>query len=245
MRRIAVMATDTPTRVAVVGGGPGGYAAAFHAADLGMQVTLVDEEQDPGGVCLYRGCIPSKALLHVAAVIRESAHASQWGVRFAPPAVDLDRLRAFKNQVVGKLTGGLGVLSRQRHVDYVRGRAALTGPRSIRVARTDGTTDELKASVGTSSLQLTLADRADNETARQIVANMLHTEVTLSPEAGRMTAPLQNTNVAADVLLRLREANIAVEEIAVAKPSLDEVFLTITGRPADTDSGSESDRSVA
>ncbi|MFN8060601.1 MAG: dihydrolipoyl dehydrogenase [Vicinamibacterales bacterium] len=137
------MATDTPTRVAVVGGGPGGYAAAFHAADLGMQVTLVDEEQDPGGVCLYRGCIPSKALLHVAAVIRESAHASQWGVRFAPPAVDLDRLRAFKNQVVGKLTGGLGVLSRQRHVDYVRGRAALTGPRSIRVARTDGTADEL------------------------------------------------------------------------------------------------------
>ena len=75
------------TQIAVLGAGPGGYAAAFYAADLGMQVTLIDEEKNPGGVCLYRGCIPSKALLHVAKVVDEAAHASKWGVTYGAPGV--------------------------------------------------------------------------------------------------------------------------------------------------------------
>src|SRR5918992_268178 len=98
------------TQVAVIGAGPGGYAAAFYAADRGMQVTLIDPSQNPGGVCLYRGCIPSKALLHVAEVVNEAKHAGAWGVSFAPPSVDVAKLRAFKDKVVTQLTGGLGQL---------------------------------------------------------------------------------------------------------------------------------------
>src|SRR5664280_3471633 len=94
-------------KIAVIGGGPGGYAAAFLAADLGMDVTLIDLEKNPGGVCLYRGCIPSKALLHVAAVINEAQHSLTWGVEFAAPKIDVNKLRAFKAGVVNKLTGGL------------------------------------------------------------------------------------------------------------------------------------------
>ena len=86
------MARET-IQLAVLGAGPGGYAAAFYAADLGMQVALVDVEKNPGGVCLYRGCIPSKALLHVAKVIDEARHASAWGVAFAVPRIDIDKLR--------------------------------------------------------------------------------------------------------------------------------------------------------
>ena len=96
------------TQLAVLGAGPGGYAAAFYAADLGMQVALVDEEKNPGGVCLYRGCIPSKALLHVAKVIDEARHAGNWGVTFGEPKIEVDRLRAFKQGVVDKLTAGVG-----------------------------------------------------------------------------------------------------------------------------------------
>ena len=124
------------TDLAVIGGGPGGYAAAFLAADLGMQVTLIDEAPDPGGVCLYRGCMPSKALLHVAKVLTEAREARAWGVDFAEPALDLDLLRGWKEGVVGRLTGGLGQLSTQRGVTFLRGRAALLGPTSLRVTRT-------------------------------------------------------------------------------------------------------------
>src|SRR6476469_5446129 len=95
-------------QLAVVGGGPGGYAAAFLASDLGLSVARVDPEANPGGVCVYRGCIPSKALLHVAKVIDESRHASAWGVDFGKPKIDIDRLRAFKQGVVDKLTSGVG-----------------------------------------------------------------------------------------------------------------------------------------
>ena len=87
---------SSTTQLVVIGAGPGGYAAAFYAADRGMQVTLVDPGINPGGVCLYRGCIPSKALLHVAEVVNEAKHAEQWGVTFGAPAFDLDKLRAFK-----------------------------------------------------------------------------------------------------------------------------------------------------
>lgn len=121
------------TQLAIIGAGPGGYAAAFLAADLGLRVTLVDEERQPGGVCLHRGCIPSKALLHVARLMREARHASAWGVEFGDPRVDLDRLRAWKQQVVDRLGGGLGQLSKQRQVTYLRGRAEILDPRTLAV----------------------------------------------------------------------------------------------------------------
>src|SRR5712672_1871137 len=124
-------------RLAVVGAGPGGYAAAFLAADLGMQVTLIDPEANPGGVCLYRGCIPSKALLHVAKLIEESQQAKNWGVEFPRPKIDLSRLRGWKESVVKKLTGGLGQLSKQRHVEYIAGRAAFENSTTLRVTKSD------------------------------------------------------------------------------------------------------------
>jgi len=127
-----------PTRIAVIGAGPGGYAAAFYAADLGMEVTLVDEEKNPGGVCLYRGCIPSKALLHVAKVLDEASHASEWGIDFGKPKVDVDKLRAYKDRVVEKLTSGTGQVAKLRKVTYLQGRATLTGPKSFTVALADG-----------------------------------------------------------------------------------------------------------
>src|SRR5712671_8013279 len=124
-------------RLAVVGAGPGGYAAAFLAADLGMQVTLIDPEANPGGVCLYRGCIPSKALLHVARLIEESQQAKNWGIEFPRPKIDLLRLRGWKESVVKKLTGGLGQLSKQRHVEYIQGRAAFEDSTTLRVTKLD------------------------------------------------------------------------------------------------------------
>ncbi|MGB6481247.1 MAG: NAD(P)/FAD-dependent oxidoreductase, partial [Candidatus Sulfotelmatobacter sp.] len=126
-------------RIAVVGGGPGGYAAAFLAADLGMQVTLIDPEVNPGGVCLYRGCIPSKALLHVAKLIEESQQAKNWGIEFPPAKIDLARLRGWKEGVVKKLTGGLGLLSKQRHVEYIQGRAAFQDSTTLRISKADAT----------------------------------------------------------------------------------------------------------
>ena len=130
-------------RIAVIGAGPGGYAAAFLAADLGMQVTLIDQELNPGGVCLYRGCIPSKALLHVAKLIEESRQAKNWGVDFSEPRIDLPRLRSWKEGVVKKLTGGLGQLSKQRKVRYLQGRASFENSQTLRVAKADGAEESL------------------------------------------------------------------------------------------------------
>jgi dihydrolipoamide dehydrogenase len=127
----------------VVGAGPGGYAAAFLGADLGMKVTLVDPEPHPGGVCLYRGCIPSKALLHVARLLAEVGEAARWGVTFGKPRIDLDRLRSWKSEVVGQLTGGLGDLGRRRKIDYVRGYARFRSARSIWVDRGSGSTETI------------------------------------------------------------------------------------------------------
>lgn len=126
------------TQLAILGGGPGGYAAAFLAADLGLTVTLIDEEPNPGGVCLYRGCIPSKALLHVAKLITESRHASAWGIEFQEPRIDLAKLRGWKQGVVEKLTGGLGQLSKQRKITYLRGRAEILDPRTFIVRTAEG-----------------------------------------------------------------------------------------------------------
>jgi dihydrolipoamide dehydrogenase len=137
------MTDNSNLHIAVVGGGPGGYAAAFLAADLGLKVTLIDPEVNPGGVCLYRGCIPSKALLHVAKLIDESRHAKNWGVEYADPKIDLTQLRSWKEGVVKKLTGGLGLLSKQRKVEYIQGRAAFENSSTLKVSKADGTEQSL------------------------------------------------------------------------------------------------------
>lgn len=145
--------------VVVIGGGPGGYAAAFAAADLGMQVTLIDLEKNPGGVCLYRGCIPSKALLHIAKLLTEAKEAKTWGIDFGEPKIDLDRLRTFKNKVVAKLTGGLGVLSKQRKINYIQGRASFLNSSTLKIEKVDGTNEEFifeKAIVATGSVIATI-----------------------------------------------------------------------------------------
>ena len=138
------MSETSNLHIAVVGGGPGGYAAAFLAADLGLRVTLIDPELNPGGVCLYRGCIPSKALLHIAKLIDESRHASRWGIEFAAPQIDLGRLRSFKDGVIKKLTDGLGLLSKQRKVEYIQARAAFEDSHTLRVSRAAGGEDSLR-----------------------------------------------------------------------------------------------------
>jgi dihydrolipoamide dehydrogenase len=146
---------STKTLLAVIGGGPGGYAAAFLAADLGMQVTLIDLEKNPGGVCLYRGCIPSKALLHVAKLIKEAEEAKKWGIEFGEPKIDINKLRDFKNGVVNKLTGGLGQLSKQRKVNYINGKATFINSNTLSVAKVDGTIEEVvyeKAILATGSI---------------------------------------------------------------------------------------------
>jgi len=121
------------TQLAVIGAGPGGYTAAFYAADQGMEVTLIDPAKNPGGVCLYRGCIPSKALLHVAEVISEANHAKDWGISFSKPIIDLDKLRSWKNEVVEKLTGGVGQLSKQRKINYIQGSARFIDANTLEV----------------------------------------------------------------------------------------------------------------
>src|SRR5277367_1128885 len=129
--------------IAIIGGGPAGYAAAFLAADLGLKVTLIDPELNPGGVCLYRGCIPSKALLHVAKLIDETRHAKNWGIEYADPKIVLTALRSWKEGVIKKLTGGLGQLSKQRKVEYIQGRAAFENSNTLRVTKADGTEQSL------------------------------------------------------------------------------------------------------
>src|SRR3954468_16240570 len=131
------------TQLVVIGAGPGGYAAAFYAADLGMQVTLVDPSVNPGGVCLYRGCIPSKALLHVADVVNEARHAEAWGVTFGAPKFDVDKLRAFKTKVVNGLTGGLGQLSKQRKITYIQGTAAFRDANTLEITKQAETKETL------------------------------------------------------------------------------------------------------
>jgi len=130
-------------KIAIIGAGPGGYAAAFLAADLGMDVTLIDKEENPGGVCLYRGCIPSKALLHVAKLINEAEEAKNWGIEFGKPKINLNQLRSWKDGVVNKLTGGLGVLSKQRKINFIQGTASFVKSSTLKVDKYDNKTEEL------------------------------------------------------------------------------------------------------
>lgn len=122
----------------VLGGGPGGYAAAFLAADLGMEVAIVERDERLGGTCLLRGCIPSKALLHVGRVLAESREMAEWGIEFVPPKIDIDALRARKDKVIATLTGGLATLARRRNVTLVQGEARFTNSTSLSVTGADG-----------------------------------------------------------------------------------------------------------
>ena len=128
----------TSVQLVVVGAGPGGYAAAFLAADLGLSVALVDPEVNPGGVCVYRGCIPSKALLHVAKLVDESRRAKAWGIEFGEPSIDLAKLRDFKNNVVKRLTSGTGQLVKHRKVQYIQGWAEIVDAHHLTVKLTAG-----------------------------------------------------------------------------------------------------------
>src|SRR5882724_9731115 len=134
----------TSTQLIVVGGGPGGYAAAFLAADLGLSTAIVDPEANPGGVCVYRGCIPSKALLHVANLVDESRHAKAWGVEFGEPKIDLAKLRDFKNNVVKRLTSGTGQLVKHRKVQYLQGYAEIVDAHSLKVSLANGTVEQVQ-----------------------------------------------------------------------------------------------------
>ncbi|MGQ9724386.1 MAG: dihydrolipoyl dehydrogenase [Tepidimonas sp.] len=131
-------AADLDCDVVVLGGGPGGYSAAFRAADLGLRVVLVERYATLGGVCLNVGCIPSKALLHVAAVMDEVRHMADLGVAFGAPVVDIDKLRGHKDRVIGKLTGGLAAMAKMRKVTVVRGYGAFAGPHHLTVEETTG-----------------------------------------------------------------------------------------------------------
>jgi dihydrolipoamide dehydrogenase len=133
----------TTTDLVVIGAGPGGYAAAFYAADRGLKVTLIDRELNPGGVCVYRGCIPSKALLHVAKLLDEASHASAWGVTFGDPKIDVNKLRTFKDNVVKQLTSGTGQLAKARKITYIRGWATITSPTSLDVVKVEGGTEQV------------------------------------------------------------------------------------------------------
>ena len=135
-------AVDLDCDLLVLGAGPGGYSAAFRAADLGLKVVLVERYASLGGVCLNVGCIPSKALLHVAAVMDEVSHMASLGIEFGAPSVDIDKLRGHKDKVVGKLTGGLAAMAKMRKVTTVRGIGAFVGANHLEVEETSGTAQE-------------------------------------------------------------------------------------------------------
>ncbi|MHB1618877.1 MAG: dihydrolipoyl dehydrogenase [Sulfuricella sp.] len=133
-----ISAAEIQADVVVLGAGPGGYTAAFRAADLGKKVVLIERYPILGGVCLNVGCIPSKALLHVAKVISEAEEVSQHGVNFGKPKIDIDQIRAWKESVVAKLTGGLGALAKQRNIQVIRGVGQFVAPHHIRVETAEG-----------------------------------------------------------------------------------------------------------
>ncbi len=139
------MAIESPVHaeVVVIGGGPGGYPAAFEAADHGKQTVLVSDDVALGGVCLNRGCIPSKALLHVSKLINETHESGQWGIHYPAPEINLDQLRDFKNKVVTGLTGGIGQLAKSRGVTVVSARATFLDSRTLLLTGHDGSTSRM------------------------------------------------------------------------------------------------------
>ncbi len=148
------MTMPSQTQLLIIGAGPGGYTAAFYAADLGLEVTLVDTNDTPGGVCLHRGCIPSKALMHATKILTEAQEAEEFGVEFGTPRIDLDKLRNWKNGIVTKLSGGLSQLSRQRRITFIQGRAHFVEPQIVKIQTPDEAEHHLsfdKAIVATGS----------------------------------------------------------------------------------------------
>lgn len=137
------MSDSNKKRLVVIGGGPGGYPAAFLAAELDLDVTIIDERNKLGGVCLNVGCIPSKALLHVAKLIHEAKEASNWGITYNEPEIDLDKLRAFKDKVITKLTGGLGMHSKNRNVKVISARAKFKDKNTVITTDSDGKAQEV------------------------------------------------------------------------------------------------------
>ena len=135
---------DKSTQLAIIGAGPGGYAAAFLAADLGLQVTLIDPAANPGGVCLYRGCIPSKTLLHAAHLVQDAKNGEQWGLTFKDLAVDVDVLRQRKERVVAQLTEGLGQLVKRRKITYIRGTAVFKDDKTLEIEDLEGEKSALR-----------------------------------------------------------------------------------------------------
>jgi dihydrolipoamide dehydrogenase len=138
------MSSNERYQVVVLGAGPGGYAAAFLAADLGLRTALIDTEENPGGVCLYRGCIPSKALLHAAKVLHEAEAATIMGIEFGAPRISVDKLRAWKDGVVKKLTGGVGQVAKFRKVTYISGRGTFVDAHTLSVALSAGGTQTVE-----------------------------------------------------------------------------------------------------
>jgi dihydrolipoamide dehydrogenase len=155
------MSENSKTQLAVIGAGPGGYAAAYLAADIGLSVTLIDPEKNPGGVCLHYGCIPSKALLHAAKLINDTADARELGIDFPGPDIDLDKLRSWKSAVVDRLTGGVGDLGKRRKVDYIRGKAKFIDNKRLEISSNGGETLQLafeNAIIATGSSAVNLPD---------------------------------------------------------------------------------------
>ncbi len=151
----------TSAQLVVVGAGPGGYAAAFKAVELGLDVTLIDPEAKPGGVCLHRGCIPSKALLHVAKLVAEAEESTAIGVTFSKPKIDLQRVREWKDEVIGKLTGGLGSKVDKQKITYVQGMATFKDADTLEIKHVDGKSGEMtfeKAIIATGSRPIMLPD---------------------------------------------------------------------------------------
>jgi len=160
------MSNEIKTQVVVLGAGPGGYSAAFRAADLGLDVILVENRETLGGVCLNVGCIPSKALLHVAKVIDDAAAMASHGVTFGQPQIDLDKIRGWKESVIGQLTGGLGGMAKARKVKTVFGYGKFTSDKTIVVDGTDGETtitfDNAIIAAGSSVVDLPFIPKNDD-----------------------------------------------------------------------------------
>ena len=130
-------------KIVIIGAGTGGYGAAFMAADLGMEVTLIDKNAKAGGVCLQRGCIPSKALLHIAKLLNETKEATHWGIQFGEPKIDVNRIREWKNEVIAHMTGGLGQLIKQRKINFIQGTATFINSSKVKVEKNEGGAEEL------------------------------------------------------------------------------------------------------
>jgi dihydrolipoamide dehydrogenase len=145
---------DHDAQVVVIGSGPGGYTAAFRAADLGLKTVLIERYDTLGGVCLNVGCIPSKALLHAARVVAEAEEMAEHGIKFGKPKVDVDALRSWKASVVGRLTGGLAGLAKQRKVEVITGVASLTGPNTVAVGDRTVTFDNCIIAAGSEAASL-------------------------------------------------------------------------------------------